>query len=221
MANSITHALSPKQERKLLGYVDEKFLNITRNFKKRSDTSSTLQTLSLYLNETHTLLALILQIPPIDPSASLRITLLLRLTGEVMDSIPGYIPDTETLPQLLDWLDDLDHAWLTVLRSQVWNVLNRTGKDIVLEVPPDGELTLSSSPMNQTERTRLKSLLITGTARLEEWLARLDTEEESFEAAFERLGLQQGFDDLFTGTLTDMGALGGSVNNPEGMMGTC
>lgn len=138
-----------------------------------------------------------------------------------MDSIPGYIPDTETLPQLLDWLDDLDHAWLTVLRSQVWNVLNRTGEDIVLEVPPDGELTLSSSPMNQTERTRLKSLLITGTARLEEWLARLDTEEESFEAAFERLGLQQGFDDLFTGTLMDMGALGGSVNNPEGMMGTC
>lgn len=29
------HALSPNQERKLMDFLDDKFLNVTRNFKKR------------------------------------------------------------------------------------------------------------------------------------------------------------------------------------------
>ena len=36
-----------------------------------------------------------------------------------MNSIVGYKPDVRTLPQLLDWLNDLDKGWLAVLRSQV------------------------------------------------------------------------------------------------------
>ena len=193
-----------------------------------SDTSSTLQTLSAYLTETHTLLSFILQIPPVDPSASLRITLLLRLTGEVMSSIPGYKPDVQTLAQLLDWLNDLDNAWLAVLRFQAWDPEARTGVDVVITPPPedadaDAYIPPTSSPMNQTERTRLRSLLVTGTADMEEWLTALDTtgQDQDYEAVLESMGLQQGFDDLFSGTLAEMGSLNGSMNAPEGMEGTC
>ncbi|KAI0081402.1 hypothetical protein K474DRAFT_1688660 [Panus rudis PR-1116 ss-1] len=214
-------ALSPTQERKLVDFLEDKFLDITRNFKKRSDPSSKLQTLSAYLTETHTLLSLILQIPPVDPSTPLRTSFLLRLTGEVMDGITGYRPDVQTLPQLLDWLNDLDRGWLCVLRAQKWDPEAREGVDLVVESPKDEELPLRSTPMNQTERTRLKSLLIAGTAKLEEWLVELDAGEESYDVALERLGLQQGFDDLFSNTLAEMGALRGAVNIPQGMEGTC
>ncbi|KAI0792627.1 hypothetical protein C8Q75DRAFT_713702 [Abortiporus biennis] len=219
------HPLSSKQERKLMDYLDDKFLDLTRNYKKRSDPSSSLQTLSEYLTAAPTLLSLIMQIPPIDPSSPLRTTLLLRLSGEAMESITGYHPDTQVLPQLLDWLNDLDQAWLTVLRSQVWNVETKSGEDLVLDLDPETQSPpprYTSSPMTQTERARLRSLLISGTAKMEEWLTALDTEEESYEEALERLGLQQGFDELFTETLAEMGSLhGGEMNSPVGMEGTC
>lgn len=184
-----------------------------------SDPSSTLQTLSSYLQTTHSLLFIILQIPPADPSAALRTTFLLRLTGEVMSSIAGYKPDTQTLPQLLDWLDDLDRGWLAVLRSQSWDPEAHAGVDIILH--DQASNTVSSSPMSQTERTRLRSLLISGTARMEEWLVELDTAGQDYDLVLETLGLQQGFDDLFSGTLAEMGSLNGAMNVPEGMEGTC
>lgn len=166
-------------------------------------------------------MSLILQIPPVDPSASLRISLLLRLTGEVMSSITGYKPDTQTLPQLLDWLNELDRAWLTVLRFQTWDTEARTGVDIIIDSPSNEEPHITSSSMSQTERTRLRSLLISGTSDLEEWLTNLDNTGEDYEAVLESMGLQQGFDDLFSGTLMEMGSLNGSMNAPEGMEGTC
>jgi len=219
-----TRALSQSQERKLMDFLEDRFLDLTRNFKKRSEPSTTLPTLSSYLKTSHTLLSLVLQIPPIDPSTSLRTAVLLRLTGEVMDSIPGYKPDTETLAELLDWLNDLDNAWLTVLRSQVWDTERREGVDLILDVNTDGDVSgLRSSPPTQTERTRLRSLLIGGTAKMEEWLVGLDTsgQDADYETVLESLGLQQSFDDLFSGTLAEMGSLGAAVNVPEGMEGTC
>ncbi|TCD66418.1 hypothetical protein EIP91_001409 [Steccherinum ochraceum] len=230
--------LSQKQERKLVEYLEDHFLDLTGNFKKRlvdlgsplswhqsySDPSTTLPSLSSYLKAAHTLLSLILQIPPIDPSTSLRTALLLRLSGDVMDSIPGYKPDTETLAELLAWLNDLDNAWLAVLRAQVWDVDAREGVDLILsDLDIDQAQTLHSAPPTQTERTRLRSLLIGGTAKMEEWLCGLDTtgQDADYETVLENLGLQQGFDDLFSGTLTEMGSLGAAVNGPEGMEGTC
>lgn len=188
----------------------------------RSQPSSTLPTLSAYLTITHPLLFLILQIPPFDPSTSLRTALLLRLTGEVLNSIVGYLPDTKTLPQLLAWLQDLDEGWLAILRAQTWHTEAHEGVDIVL--PDDVAVaSLKSTPVSQTERTRLRSLLIAGTSNMEEWFTGLDTGEEEFEVTLERLGLQQGFDDLFSGTLSEMGFLHGSMEleGPEGMEGTC
>lgn len=143
--------------------------------------------------------------------------MLLRLSGEVLHSILGYTPDVETLPLLLEWLGDLDQAWLAVLRAQAWDTEECKGVDAVL---PEGA---HATPMSQTERTRLRSLLISGGDGLEEWLEGLDTRgEESLEVTLERLGLEQAFNELFGGTLAEMGSLGGSeVNDPRGMVGTC
>lgn len=152
-----------------------------------------------------------------DPSASLRTSLLLRLTGDVMGAIPSYAPDVATLPQLLAWLDDLDKGWVAALRSQRWDPVERTGLDVVL--PADAHL--HSTPMSQTERTRLRSLLIAGTGTMEEWLVELDTGGLDYELELERLGLQQGFEDLFSRTLAEMGSFEGLVNDPIGMEGTC
>ena len=139
-----------------------------------------------------------------------------------MESIPGYKPDIETLPELLDWLNDLDNAWLAVLRAQVWDPETKEGVDLILDASTP-TTNLRSTPPTVTERTRLRSLLIGGTAKMEEWLVGLDTtgQDADYEAVLENLGLQQGFDDLFTGTLAEMGSLRGSVNVPEGMEGTC
>lgn len=143
----------------------------------------------------------------------------MRLTGDVLNSISGYPPELDVLSDLLGFLDDLDQAWVTVLQSQIWDP--RTGEPKDLEVPADNVVAdpkLKSTPMNQTERTRLRSLLVSGTTALEEWLGRLETEgTEEYQGALERLGLQQGFDDLFARTLDEMGALGGSVLMPEPM----
>ena len=132
-------------------------------------------------------------------------------------------------PQLLDWLNDLDRGWLAVLRAQAWDPEARQGVDVPRAhdglQPPDGDTsgTVISSPLSQTERTRLRSLLIAGTARLEEWLVGLDAADADadYTAVLETMGLQQGFDDLFAGTLAEMGSFSGAVNVPDGMEGTC
>lgn len=160
--------------------------------------TSKLPTLSSYLEANRQILSLILQIPPIDPSTSLRIMYLLRLTGEVMNCIPGYAPDVAVLPDVLGFLDDLDQAWLTVLMSQVWDPNSKASSDLV--VPAEDITNIHSTPMNSTERTRLKSLLISGVTGLEEWMAGMDLGEEN-----SQVRLQESFDDLFSNTLAELG----------------
>ena len=55
-----------------------------------SEESSTIRTLHAYLEASWHVLKVILQIPPVDPSTSLRTAYLLRLTGDVLKSITGY-----------------------------------------------------------------------------------------------------------------------------------
>ena len=186
------------------------------NLLNRSEVSSTLPTLSSYLQATRIILSLVLQIPPLDPSTSLRTAYLLRLTNDIMHSIPGYLPDTDTLPELLEWLDVLDRGWLAVLHSQAWDPVLSEGIDVILT---PGAPIMRSSPVTQTERTRLRSLLVTGTGTMEEWMVGLDTEEEDYNGALERLGLQSGFDQLFFRSLTAMGGLGGAASDPAGTAG--
>ncbi|KAM5542818.1 hypothetical protein V8D89_003779 [Ganoderma adspersum] len=223
-------ALSQTQERNLMDYLEARFLDVTRNFKKRADPSSNLRTLPSYLEATHHLLSLVLQIPPVDPSTPLRTTLLLRLTGDVLSSIPGYGPALEptALPLLLSWLTDLDAAWLAVLRAQAWDPSHSRAVDALL---PEGEGVRASRP-SQTERTRLRSLLIGGTDALEEWLekvtvnppADVGAEAEAVVALSlgqGRAGIEQAFNELFAGTLAEMGSLTGAMNDPRGMEATC
>ncbi|KAF9239146.1 hypothetical protein BU15DRAFT_47046 [Melanogaster broomeanus] len=181
-----------------------------------------LPTLTTYLEAMQHLLAFLLRIPPVDPSTPLRTTFMLRLTGDVMNSVPGYPPDIDDLQQLLDFFDDLDQAWVTVLKSQVWDPSSGAGVDLVVPVEMiDPGRPIRSTPVSQTERTRLRSLLVTGTAGLEEWLSGLGTAGEDYQLALERAGLMQGFDDLFTATLAEMGSLSEPLIDPAGMKGTC
>ena len=181
-----------------------------------------LPTLSSYLDAMQQLLAFILRIPPIDPSTSLRIAFLLRLTNDAMNSVPGYPPEMDDLQQLLDFLDDLDEAWLAVLNSQVWDPASGAVVDLMIPVgmiQPDRPIR--SSPVSQTERTRLHSLFLTGTAALEEWLSTLHTHGEDYQLVLERAGLMEAFDNLFSKTLARMGGLSEESSDPVGMVGTC
>jgi hypothetical protein len=111
------------------------------------------------------------------------------------------MPSPDILAELLEWLDDLDEAWLLVLNSKAWDPESQEGVDI--------DHSLRSSPLTQTERTRLRSLLVGGEDRLEEWMAKMETEEEDLQTALERMGVQQGFDELFARTMSSLGALQG------------
>ncbi|KAF9460873.1 hypothetical protein BDZ94DRAFT_1168805 [Collybia nuda] len=209
-------ALSSKQERKLVDFLDEKFLHLTRGYKKRSEPTTHLPTLSHYLDETRQILSLVLQIPPIDPSTSLRTAFLLRLTSDVLNSIPGYPVGPEVLPEVLDWLDDLDQAWLAVLQSQVWDPQKGAGTDLLID-SEEASNGKKSSPITQTESTRLRSLFVGGAVILEEWLESCNTaqgEDDSVESMLQRLGLQSGFDELFSRTLDYLGGLGGIILEP-------
>lgn len=138
---------------------------------------------------------------------------MLRLTNDVLSSIPGYPPEPQILPEVLDWLDDLDQAWLSVLQAQVWDPAESAGVDLVIDAD-DALVGVKSSPLSQTERTRLRSLLIGGAATLEEWLSGLQEKEVDVESMMSRMGLQEAFDELFARTLDELGGLGGYVFEP-------
>ena len=118
--------------------MDDLFLQLTRNYKKRSVyiyfflnfhqqiinkslQLSTLKTLSAYSEAARHLL--LQKNLPIDSSTGLRIAYL-GFTGDVLFAIPGYQLETstttsiqETLQDVLEFLGDLDRAWLAVLQS--------------------------------------------------------------------------------------------------------
>jgi len=196
---SMSRPLTSSQERKLVDFLDDQFLELTRGYTKRSQPTTHLPTLSRYLDAARPILSLILQIPPIDPSTSLRTALLLRLTNDTLTSITGYPALPESLPEVLDWLDDLDQAWLAVLEAQVWDPIEARGVDLIIDVSEG----MKSSPVSQTELTRLRSLLVGCTANLEDWL--YNHGDEDVESMLERLGLQAEFDGLFYRTLDYLG----------------
>ncbi|KAG6852241.1 hypothetical protein C0991_001702 [Blastosporella zonata] len=177
-----------------------------------SEPTTHLPTLHDYLGSSRQILSLIIQIPPIDPSTSLRTAYLLRLSNDTLSSITGYPPDSESLPEALDWLDDLDQAWLAVLQAQVWDPATGTGVDLYIDAA-DASRGMKSSPVSQTERTRIRSLIVGSSSNLEEWLEtqREREDNEGVESMLQRLGLQADFDDLFSRTLDFLGGLNGIV----------
>jgi len=201
-------ALSSNQERKLVEYLDGRFLQLTRGYKMRSEHAANLPTLSHYLNAAREILFLILQIPPIDPSTSLRTAYLFRITNDVLSSIPGYPPGSQVLHEVLDWFDDLDQAWMAALQAQAWDP-HEGRVDLVIDAA-DAIAGVKSSPLSQTESTRLKSLVIGTSESLEAWLEGGHSDEGTeaeVENRLQRLGLQGDFDDLFARTLDYLGGL--------------
>jgi len=107
----------------------------------------------------------------------------------VLNAIPGYklgaLDSTfnATINELVEFLDDLDRAWMAVLQSQVWDPDSAEGIDLVLPLDPhpltdsNGRTSGSpsgspkSSPPSQTDLARLRSLLLSGESALEEWLS--------------------------------------------------
>lgn len=189
-----------------------------------------MKTLPAYLEAARHLLLLVIQIPPIDPSTGLRIAYLLRFTGDVLFAIPGYQLETtdttgiqEILRDLLEFLGDLDQAWLAVLQSQVWDPSTAQAVDLVIAVDDDSDVPrIKSTPPSQTEVTRLQSLLFTGESALEEWLtsekmkSRVDDSTDSGDVSgmLERMGLLDEFDSLFVRTLDFLGGFTGTAADP-------
>ncbi|KAF9442551.1 hypothetical protein P691DRAFT_810467 [Macrolepiota fuliginosa MF-IS2] len=150
---------------------------------------------------------------------------------------------TSALRELLDWLDDLDQAWLAVLQSQVWDPEFGEGVDLVLDIWSDtsddsnqqfngterqNRVLPKSTLISQTDATRLRSILIMTMADLEEWLSRAGrgpepefspvgpaTGEDDVTGMLERLGLLDGFDELFGRTMDFLGGFGGFVIEPN------
>ncbi|KIM49696.1 hypothetical protein M413DRAFT_59458 [Hebeloma cylindrosporum] len=232
---STRRPLSSMQERKLVDYLDEQFLDLTRNYKKRSEASSNLQTLSSYIQANRRILALILQIPPIDPSTGLRIAYFLRLTGDALGSIPGYkLSSTSetvysTLHDLIDFLDDIDQGWVAVLQGQVWDPEAAEGVDLILPITAPGSSVANgssssnkpykSTPPSQTDIARLRSLLFSGESALEEWLTNERAEGnvgnmdevDDISGMLQQMGLLDRFDSLFARTLDFLGGFGANV----------
>jgi hypothetical protein len=137
-----------------------------------------------------------------------------------LSSITGYPPDEQSLPEVLDWLDDLDQAWLAVLQAQVWDPAEG-GVDLMISAA-DASTGVKSSPPTQTECTRLKSLIVGGEASLEEWLEKGQLHEpggDELESRLGKLDLQAEFDDLFARTLDFLGSLGGTMIVENSMIG--
>ncbi|KAI0294674.1 hypothetical protein B0F90DRAFT_1940329 [Multifurca ochricompacta] len=203
-------SLSENQERRLLDYLDEKYLGIHEEHSKRHEPGSKLATLRTYLEAMRVLLTLTLQVPPISTSGMLRISLLLRLTGTVIEDTSGYAPDSVDLAPLLEWLDLLDRGWLSVLCMQGWDPARGEGVDL----PP--HLLERAPPPTQTDCTRIHSLLVTGTSTLEDWMeGKRKDEVENLVHDMRRLGYQSSFDELFHRTFTKLRELGPDEGRDE------
>ncbi|KAI0261790.1 hypothetical protein BC834DRAFT_785482, partial [Gloeopeniophorella convolvens] len=192
--------LSEQQERRLVNYLEEQYLELHQSYSKRHEPAAKLPTLQAYLTEMQRMLTLTLQVPPIAQSAMLRTSLLLRLTNTVLEEVPGYTPDSTDLGPLLKWLDTLDRGWLAVLRRQTWD--SARGEAIELAQ----HLLDKSTPPTQTDRTRIHSLLVTGASALEDWIEgnNTDDDDDGLVHDMRRLGHQSAFDELFHRTLTEL-----------------
>ena len=132
-----------------------------------------------------------------------------------------------TLHNLIDFLDDLDQAWLAVLQGQVWDPESAEGVDLTLPASTHSSLvtngsptrTYKSTPPSQTDVARLRSLLFSGESALEEWLTNERAEGDvgnadevdDISGMLEQMGLLDQFDSLFVRTLDFLGGFGANV----------
>ena len=132
----------------------------------------------------------------------------MHLTNDALSAIPGYPAELKTLPDLLTWLDELDRSWQVVLAGQIWRPEEHIGVD-----PPEGSALQTRSLITQTDRTRLKSMLISGSAVIEDWVGEIvaqdDVDAEDIESMLQRLGIAEGSVRIFPGTLDELERMSG------------
>jgi hypothetical protein len=147
-----TTALSSAQETRLIHYLDDELSKLQRAFEARHSPSSSLPTLSPFLDQVLALLSFILKIPCSAPSDSLlRTAYYLTLTGLLPDALTGYELPLDTLPDLWRALRRFDAGWVAVLHGQAWYSTTESAAAF----PPG----ITPILLSWTERARLSSLV--------------------------------------------------------------
>ncbi|KDE03983.1 hypothetical protein MVLG_05552 [Microbotryum lychnidis-dioicae p1A1 Lamole] len=156
-AGSPLQALTERQESRLVLFLDQQLLLLSQAFESRSSPNSAHRTLASYLGTlTNLLTNMILTIPPIEPSHSLRIAYALTLTGLLAPAIKAYPIPEATLPILWTTLKTFDQAWIKIL------LLRLPGPSGPEKLPSDLEeisIASSSTSTSWTVRARLSSLI--------------------------------------------------------------
>lgn len=93
----------------------------------------------------------------------------------------------------------------------MWDPVEGVGVDLVVDLDADGMdveavRKVKSSPVNETEKTRLRSLLLGGVETLEEWL---DAEGEGATSVLEGMGLKEQFNEVFSRSMDELGGFEG------------
>ncbi|KAG8756049.1 hypothetical protein FRC12_010706 [Ceratobasidium sp. 428] len=102
--HTVPTSLTPTQLRRLGDYLEDKCLELTRGVRKRNEPDAPYRTLSAYVSAASSLVTMALLIPPVETSASIRTSWLLRITGDIFEDIPAYtlgstfIPPTDPPP---------------------------------------------------------------------------------------------------------------------------
>ncbi|SCZ95755.1 BZ3500_MvSof-1268-A1-R1_Chr8-1g09776 [Microbotryum saponariae] len=167
-SGSPLQALTERQESRLVLFLDQQLLLLSQAFESRSSPNSAHRTLASYLGAvlnlpvhaytqlTTLLTNMILTIPPIEPSHSLRVAYALTLTGLLAPAIKAYPVPEASLPILWATVKTFDQAWIRIL------LLRPSGPSHPDQVPFDLEeisIASSSTGTSWTVRARLSSLI--------------------------------------------------------------
>lgn len=182
-------ALSSSQELRLITYLDEQLLILSRHFETRHSSRAALPTLPLYLSAILRLHSVILPIPPIKPSSALRVAYLLNLTSLLPEAFAAFEINEDALNTLWGTLRTFDQSWMTVLQGQVWDPeLLRGRKGSLMD---QGGVAPRDTEVRGTDLVRLDSIITETIAVLGEVLGTMKKREgvdlggEVVEPAFE------------------------------------
>ncbi|QRW15327.1 hypothetical protein RhiLY_14326 [Ceratobasidium sp. AG-Ba] len=165
----------------------------------RNEPDAAYGTLSAYLTAASSLVNMILLIPPEESSASIRTSWLLRVTGDIFEDVPAYSlgsqpgPALETTPheegelqppqpvlteeglatldQVFQLFEKLDEGWCAVIRNERWDPALNHGIFAQASAPGDHASGGPGVYFSVTDRTRLRSIIVSGKDEFDDWLA--------------------------------------------------
>ncbi|GAA94287.1 uncharacterized protein L969DRAFT_91026 [Mixia osmundae IAM 14324] len=162
----IRAALTPRQETRLIDYLDAEFLQLNRKLKKRQLPDAPLAQLMNLISAFERLFDFILGIPALGRSGQLRSAYLLRLLGDLTDALTSHPGVLEAEPErerdtLFDFLDELDFAWSdAIMPGAPWAVAKGTSSDRTRRPGQAVEVDDRGPGLTVTDRVRLLNLVI-------------------------------------------------------------